>query len=150
MVFILNLLRVVTGATGGIAGHQALGPLYTAMVYTGYWLTRGTPRAQEASGILLYVGHLTAMFAAVHLIDERILQSLLWGLLALASMAWSVCRRDRLAGQSSLVLFGATSVKVMLYDLHGAAPLARIVGLSMLGITFYAGGLLYQRLAKSM
>jgi uncharacterized membrane protein len=37
-------------------------------------------------------------------------------------------------------------VKVMLYDLGGASPMARIVSLVVLGITFYIGGLLYQRL----
>jgi uncharacterized membrane protein len=149
-LFALNLLRVdMGGAVGAVPGHQLLGALYALMLYLGYWLVRGERRLQPASGMLLYAGHLTAMSATVQLVDERILQSLLWGLLALATMAWSVGQRDRLAGQSSLLLFGATAVKVMLYDLHGAAPLARIVSLLVLGVTFYAGGLLYQRLARA-
>jgi len=32
------------------------------------------------------------------------------------------------------------------YDLGGASPLTRIVSLVVLGVTFYAGGLLYQRM----
>jgi uncharacterized membrane protein len=67
-------------------------------------------------------------------------------LLALACLAISSLQRDRLLGQSSLLVFGAAAVKVMLYDLGSASPLARIVSLVVLGVTFYAGGLLYQRL----
>ncbi len=148
-MFVVNLLRVLT-AIDAIPGHLLIGALYAAMLYLGYWLTRREPEQEPLGAIPLYAGHLTAMSATVQLIDQRILQSLVWGLLALASMAWSVARRDRLVGQSSLVVFGATAVKVMLYDLHGAAPLARVIGLIGLGITFYAGGLLYQRLARSV
>jgi uncharacterized membrane protein len=35
---------------------------------------------------------------------------------------------------------------VLLYELGGASPLARIVSLVALGVTFYVGGLLYQRM----
>ena len=60
----------------------------------------------------------------------------------------ALAQRDRLVGQSSLLLFAATAVKVMLSDLHGAAPLARIVSLLVLGVTFYVGGLLYRRIGQ--
>jgi uncharacterized membrane protein len=43
-------------------------------------------------------------------------------------------------------VFAAAAGKVLLYDLGGASPLARIVSLVVLGITFYVGGLLYQRM----
>jgi len=37
----------------------------------------------------------------------------------------------------------------MLFDLSGAAPLARVVSLVILGVTFYVGGMLYQRMLKA-
>jgi len=43
-------------------------------------------------------------------------------------------------------VFGATAVKVLLYDLSGASTIARIIGLVVIWVTFYAGGMLYQRL----
>jgi uncharacterized membrane protein len=43
-------------------------------------------------------------------------------------------------------VFAAAAAKVLLYDLGGASPLARIVSLFILGIIFYLGGLLYQRM----
>jgi uncharacterized membrane protein len=61
----------------------------------------------------------------------------------------SLWQRDRVLGQSSLLMFGATAVKVLLYDLGGASPLTRIISLVVLGVTFYAGGLLYQRMLES-
>lgn len=149
-MFLLNLLKIFGGNDlNGVPGHQALGFIYAAMLYVGYGLTREDPRQSSISGLLLYAGHLTAMAASLQAIHEPILQSVVWGLLALACMSWSLARHDRLVGQSSLLLFGATGVKVMLSDLDGAAPLARIVSLVILGVTFYVGGMLYQRMTKA-
>jgi uncharacterized membrane protein len=149
-MFILSLLQVLVAgaAIDRIPGHQVLGAVYAVMLYIGYRLTWKEPGLQSLAAILLYAGHVTAMSTTLRVVDERILQSLVWGLLALAAMAWSVVKGERQVAQSALVVFAATAVKVMLYDLHGAAPLARIVGLFVLGIAFYVGGLLYQRLTK--
>ena len=149
IIFLLNLLRVVYDTNLDIVpGHKALGVIYAAMLYGGYILMAQEPRVAPFKGLLLYTGHLTAISAVVHLIDERILQSVIWALLALACLLWSLRHKDRLVGQSSLLLFAVTAVKVMLFDLSHAAPLVRIVSLLILGVIFYSGGLLYQRVAK--
>jgi hypothetical protein len=57
-----------------------------------------------------------------------------------------LARHDPLLGQSSLLVFAATAGKVLLYDLNGAPPVARIASLVVLGVTFYFGGLLYQKM----
>jgi uncharacterized membrane protein len=150
VTFVINFVRVVSGThLEHVPGHQILGLLYAAMLYVGYVLTHREPRQERFSGPLLYVGHLTAMAAVLQLVSERILQSVAWGILALACMGWALARRERLVGQSSLLIFAATAVKVMLYDLEGAAPLPRIVSLIALGVTFYVGGLFYRNLARS-
>jgi len=96
--------------------------------------------------LLLYAGHISAMAAALHFFDVPIVQSAAWGVLALACLGVSLARHDRLLGQSSLLVFAATAGKVLLYDLSGAHPVARIVSLVVLGVTFYFGGLLYQKM----
>jgi uncharacterized membrane protein len=131
-VFIANLLRIFF-----TPGPPVLGFVYALLLYAGYALTRRKP--------LLYVGHLTTMVASLHLLHDHFLQSVAWGLLALGCLGLSLARRDRDLGQSSLFVFGATAVKVLLYDLSGAPPIARIIGLIVLGVTFYVGGMLYQR-----
>ncbi|HEX4389781.1 MAG TPA: DUF2339 domain-containing protein [Steroidobacteraceae bacterium] len=150
VTFVINFVRVVTGThLDSVPAHKTLGLLYAAMLYLGYVLTRREPRQAGFSGPLLYVGHLTAMSAILQLVSERILQSVAWGLLALGCMAWALARRERVVGQSSLLIFAATAVKVMLYDLEGAAPLPRIASLVALGITFFVAGLFYRNLARS-
>jgi len=149
-IFLINLLRALSGAgLESVPAHQLLAPLYAAMLYLGYALSRGESAREGYGGVLLYAGHLTAMAAIVQLVHEPILQSVSWGLLALGCLAWSLARHERLLGQSSLLLFGTTAAKVMVFDLSGAAPLARIVSLFVLGVTFYAAGLLYRRVAQA-
>jgi uncharacterized membrane protein len=98
--------------------------------------------------LCLYAGHLCAMAAALHFLDTRIVESTAWALLALGCLGVAWAQRDRILGQSSLLLFGATAAKVLLYDLSGAPPVARIISLVVLGAAFYAGGMLYQRIDR--
>ena len=86
------------------------------------------------------------MAAAMRLLHEPIIESVAWGALAIGCLGLSLYVKDKLMGQSSLAVFGATAAKVLLYDLSGASTIARIIGLVVLGVTFYVGGLLYQRL----
>ena len=119
---------------------------YALQLYLGYYFSLSRDALRGWCGMMLYGGHVCIMAAALHLFSERIVESAAWGVIALACMSLALWRRDRLLGQSSLFVFGAAAVKVMLYDLGGASPLARIVSLVVLGVTFYIGGLLYQRL----
>ncbi len=147
VMFLINYLPIVFNeGLAGVPGRSMLAVAYALQLYLGYYLTRGRDAPQAFRGLLLYTGHISAMAAALQLLDERIVESTAWGLLALACLGLSLWQRDRVLGQSSLLVFGAAAVKVMLYDLGGASPLARIISLVVLGITFYVGGLLYQRL----
>ena len=148
-IFLLNLIRLFVGLDiKPVPGHEVLGFLYAGLLYVGYLMVRREPGVERLESVLLYAGHLTAMSAVVQLVTERILQSVAWGLLGLAGLTWSVRRRDPLVGKSSLLVFAATGIKVVIFDLQGAAPIARIVSLAILGVTFYAGGLLYRRVAR--
>ena len=147
LVFLVNFLRVVFDTDlAGVPGRPLLAIAYALQLYLGYYLLRAREASGGLRGLLLYAGHISAMAAALHGFSERIVESAAWGVLALAFLGVSLWRHDRLLGQSSLLMFGAAAVKVMLYDLGGASPTARIVSLVVLGVTFYAGGLLYQRL----
>lgn len=146
-MFALNLLRVLFDTDlQGVPGRALVGGVYALLLYAGYGLARGNLGRHGAEGALLYGGHLTAMVVAIHLLHERILESVTWGLLALGCLWLSRRSADRVLAQSSLLMFGATAAKVMLYDLAGASPLARVASLVVLGVTFYVGGLLYQRI----
>jgi len=147
-IFLLNYVRVVGDfRLAHVPGHYLLAGAYAAMLYLGYALVSRKEAGRETRTLLVYAGHVSAMAAAVHLLGAPIVVSTAWGVLALACLGISMGRSDRLLGQSSLWVFGATAGKVMLYDLRGAQPLARIISLVVLGVTFYVGGMFYQRLA---
>lgn len=150
LMFLINLLKIFFDLGVEMTpGRQALGFVYALLLYIGYGLTRDKGALRGVARALLYVGHLTVMVATLHALQNHILQSVVWGLLALACLSLSLVQRERVLGQSSLLVFGATAAKVLLYDLGGAPPLGRVIGLVVLGVTFYVGGMLYQRMQKA-
>jgi uncharacterized membrane protein len=150
VIFAVNYLRVLFETdVQAVPARQALAVIYALLLYAGYYMVRGGDPFRGADALLLYAGHISAMAAALHLLDAHIVESTAWGLLALACLGLSLWQKDRLLGQSSLLVFGATAGKVLLYDLSGAPPVARIVSLVVLGFTFYFGGLLYQRMLSA-
>ena len=147
-IFLLNYVRVVADfRLDRVPAHYILASAYAAMLYLGYALVSRKEGGRETRMLLVYAGHVAAMAAAVNLLGAPIIVSTAWGLLALACLGISMWKGDRMLGQSCLWIFGATAGKVLLYDLSGAQPLARIISLVVLGVTFYVGGMLYQRLA---
>lgn len=147
LIFLLNFISVVLDLKlEQVPGRYLLSTAYAALLYAGYYAIHEREGLQEIKRLLVYAGHLSAMATAVHLLDTRILESAVWGVLALGCIGISVWKSDRLLGQSSLLLFGATAIKVLTYDLSNAPPVVRILSLVVLGITFYVGGLLYQRM----
>lgn len=149
IIFLVNYLRAILDTdVQGVVARPALAVAYAIELYVAYWLARS--KQEFAAVIALYAAHIAAMGAALHLLDTRIIESTAWAVIALACLGVAWVQRDRLLGQSSLLLFGATAGKVMLYDLSGAPPVARIISLVVLGVAFYAGGLLYQRIDRAV
>ncbi len=147
LIFMINYLRVIFDTElQAVPGQQWLAIGYAFLLYLGYHFSRSQEALRGAESLLLYAGHICAMAAALHLLQEPIIESTAWGLLALTCLGLSLWRRNWLLGQSSLLIFGATAGKVLLYDLNDAAPMARIISLVVLGLTFYIGGMLYQRM----
>lgn len=146
IVFVLNYQRVVIGAgMGDVPAHELLALLYAAALYAAYALVRRTPMLDDFATVALYVGHIAMMSAAVQIFDGRLAVSLAWSVVALACLALAFRRGDKRLGKSSLLVFGASAAKVMLFDLTNAAPLARIGLLLVLGVTLYAGGWMYKK-----
>jgi hypothetical protein len=150
IVVAIHYLQVISG-TGldNVPGGKALPILYALEGYAAYWLTHRRHMLQSLHIPLLYAGHISAMAAAVHQLDSRLSTSLAWGVLAMGCLWLAIRYRDRILGQSSLLIFGASAGKVLLYDLHQAAPLIRIGILLVLGLSLYAGGWLYQRMLSA-
>ena len=151
IIFAVNYLRILFNAdVHGVPARQLLPVAYAILLYLGYWFCRQKDLLGGAIMLLLSMGHICAMAAALRLLHEPIIESVAWGVLAIGCLGLSLYVKDKLLGQSSLAVFGATAGKVLLYDLSGASTVARIIGLIVIGVTFYVGGMLYQRqLAKN-
>lgn len=128
--------------------HQLLLPLYAIALYAGYTLLQSQPELAFASPLLLYAGHANAMVAATQLFHGRLTISLVWGILAVATLLIAIRLSNKGLGQSALFVFGAFGIKVWLFDLSGADPLIRIGCLLVLGVSLYVGGLLYQKMVE--
>lgn len=146
LIFFHNYGRLVFGwEIDTVVGYKALLPLYAAVIYTAYGLARQIPELKDHRTALLFFGHLNVMAGAVQLFDSRLTVSLVWGVLAVACLSLSVSAGDKTLGRSALFVFAGSAAKVLLFDLSNASPLIRIGCLVILGVTLYAGGLLYQR-----
>ena len=120
---------------------------YALVLYLGYAI--GSKRsAGQAAMVLLYAGHVSAMVAVERLVETSVLVSVLWGSIAIGSLLLAVRKNNRVLAQSSFLVFIASGVKVMVFDLEDSSTLVKIGCLVVLGATLYAGGWLYQRLDR--
>jgi uncharacterized membrane protein len=124
-------------------------PLLALQGWGVWWAVQRTGRVAALQWAGLIAGHVAAMGAVLDLVNVPIAQSALWALLALGWIAVSRQVGQLRPAQSALPVFALAAGKVLLFDLSDAAPLARIASLAVIGVSFYAGGLFYQRSAAA-
>ena len=78
----------------------------------------------------------------------KIAVSLLWGVYALALLAFGILRGKKVVRIPALVLFAVTVLKIFLIDLAGTPALYRIAGCMITGAVLIAGAWLYARFAQ--
>ncbi len=150
LIFVANFLHIISGNTfshpaNHVPAHELLGLCYAAELYTGYYLLRKNGMLNDIAMVALYAGHIAIMAWAVQVFDSRLIVSMVWGALALGCLLLALKNRLKLLGQSSLLVFGASVLKVFLYDIATASPLIRIASLLVLGGSLYLGGWLYKK-----
>jgi hypothetical protein len=146
IVFAINYLRVISNSNiESVPGHDLLALLYAVELYLAYHLVRRLPSLANLAPPALYAGHVALMGAAVQIFDGRLAVSLAWGAIGLTCLALAFKHKDKALGKSSLLIFAASSVKVLLFDLSSATPLVRIGSLVILGVTLYVGGWMYKK-----
>jgi uncharacterized membrane protein len=146
VIFVLNYCRLLFGwEVTEVQGYRYLIPLYAIALYLAYWLIQRDPRPAFYRNWPLYMGHINMMAGADKLIDGRFFVSIVWGVLAVATLVIAISLRNRDLGRSALFVFAAFAAKVWFYDLSGSEPLLRVGSLLVLGGSLYVGGLLYQK-----
>ena len=123
---------------------------YAAMLYGGYWLFSRNYRLQSFSIPLLYAGHLALMTATLRIIDSNLMLSVTWAVVAIVLLLGAIKVKDKIIGQSALLIFFASGLKVLLYDLSDSNSMIRVLTLVVLSVSLYAGGWLYQSLVRGI
>ena len=147
LMVVISFLQLIAGyEIADVPAATFLSLLFAVALYTGYALiSEETPIAWIRMP-LLYAAHVAAMLTVSRVVDASLLVSIFWGMIAIGSLLIALALRDRILGQSSLLIFALSGMKVLLYDLAGSPAPVRIGTLVVLGITLYLGGWLYQKL----
>lgn len=150
LMVVASFLQLIFGQRiADVPGATLLILLFAAALYLGYAMISSEGVIGWIRTPLLYAGHLAAMLAVSRVVDASLLVSIFWGMIAIGSLLAALALHDKILGQSSLLIFALSGMKVLLYDLAGSAAPIRIGTLVVLGITLYLGGWLYQKLGAS-
>lgn len=153
LIFVVNYLKLFSGWTSissgiTIPGHDYLALCYAIELYLGHYFLRKIPNMNDIGKIVLYAGHVATMAWAIQLFDSRFVVSLVWAIHALGCLFLALNVRDKILGQSSLMVFAASIFKILLYDISMVSPLIRIASLLVLGASLYLGGWLYKKVGN--
>jgi uncharacterized membrane protein len=122
--------------------------LYSAVLYAATWSLHQQGEENTTDARLLFAGHIAFMVATLKTFESGFVISSIWGLFAIVLLIIAVQYKNKILGQSSLIIFAASGLKVLLYDLTGSPSLIRVITLVVVGASLYAGGWLYQQIAK--
>jgi uncharacterized membrane protein len=143
-------LLLGNGAQSTTVSPQAALAVYALALYGGYHLFRSREGAPSAAPIILYAAHLAFMHWASQAFGSGLALSMVWAVFAVVVLAVAMLTRDRLLGQSALLIFAAAGVKVLLHDLSASGSLPRVLTLVVLAVSLYLGGWLYQSLVRKI
>ena len=148
LMVVLSFLQLITGyKITEVPAVALLGVLFSAALYLGYAIISDDAPIGWIRPPLLYAAHVAAMLTISQVVGASLLVSVFWGTIAIGSLLIALALRDKILGQSSLLIFAVSGMKVLLYDLAGSPTPVRIGTLVVLGITLYIGGWLYQKLS---
>ena len=122
--------------------------LYAVVLYAATWFLHQHSSDNTTDARLLFAGHIAFMVATLKAFASGLAISCIWGLFAVVLLIIAVQYKNKVLGQSSLIIFAASGLKVLLYDLTGSPSLVRVITLVVVGASLYAGGWLYQQITK--
>jgi hypothetical protein len=150
LIFGGSYLILLAGAGKGvdIVMPNAALAMYAIVLYGGYYLFSRAEGGTRAAPIILYGAHFAFMECGLQVVGNGLPLSTVWAAFALAILIVAILSKDKLLGQSSLLIFCASGIKVLLHDLAGSGSLIRVMTLVVLAISLYVGGWLYQSLVR--
>jgi hypothetical protein len=150
LIFGGSYLGLLAGAHDGvdIVMPNAALAMYAIVLYGGYYLFSRAEGSPRAAPIVLYGAHFAFMECGLQVVGNGLPLSMVWAVFAVTILIVAILSKDKLLGQSSLLIFCASGLKVLLHDLAGSGSLIRVMTLVVLAISLYVGGWLYQSLVR--
>jgi uncharacterized membrane protein len=150
LIFGGSYLALLAGAHDGVemVMPNAALAMYAIVLYGGYYLFSRAEGSTRAAPIILYGAHFAFMECGLQVVGNGLPLSMAWAVFAVAILIVAILSKDQLLGQSSLLIFCASGLKVLLHDLAGSGSLIRVMTLLVLAISLYVGGWLYQSLVR--
>ena len=152
LIFCVSYLTLIEGGERGsdiALPHLALAA-YAAVLYGGYYWFSRAAGGSRAAPIILYAGHFAFMEFGLRVLDNGFTLSIVWAAFAVAVLIAAIVGKDKLLGQSALLVFCASGLKVLLHDLAASSSLVRVFTLIVLAASLYLGGWLYQSLVREV
>ena len=152
LIFCVSYLILLEGgerSSGVAAPHLALAA-YAVVLYGGYYWFSRAAGGSRAAPLILYAGHFAFMEFGLRVLDNGFTLSLVWAAFAVAVLIAAIVGKDKLLGQSALLIFCASGLKVLLHDLAASSSLVRVFTLIVLAASLYLGGWLYQSLVREV
>lgn len=122
---------------------------YVLMLYGIYFQFSRSKKPGSGAALALYAGHLALIACMIDVIDRDIFLSGLWAAYAVILLLVAMQLKDRVLGQSALLIFAAAGLKVLLFDLSDSNSMLRVLVLLVLSVSLYLGGWLYQSLVRT-
>ncbi len=123
---------------------------YVVMLYGIYYQFSRSEKPSSHAVLALYGGHLALIACMIEVVHRDIYLSTLWAsyavILLLVAMQW----KDKVLGQSALLIFSAAGLKVLLFDLSDSNSIVKVGVLLALSVSLYLGGWLYQSLIRGI
>jgi uncharacterized membrane protein len=107
-------------------------------------------RGRPAPGyVLLAAAHVLAVLGSYRLTHDfsSLAVSACWLFYAVAVLAFSYLRKDKIMAQSALFVLGFAAAKALLYDAASAPTIVRIICLLLTGVVLYGCGLFLRRVS---
>jgi uncharacterized membrane protein len=152
LIFCVSYLTLLESGERGsdiALPHLALAA-YAAVLYGGYYWFSRAAGGSRAAPIILYAGHFAFMEFGLRVLDNGFTLSVVWATFAVAVLIAAIIGKDKLLGQSALLIFCASGLKVLLHDLAASSSLVRVFTLIVLAASLYLGGWLYQSLVREI
>ncbi len=109
--------------------------------------------AAKYLSLLLGIGHLEVMLGLYRFSEQiswsgALFVTITWGIYAMSILGIAYSRRDRVLGNSALMILLALSLKAFFYDLSNSASLIRVACLLVEGLLFYGCGWIFKKMQQ--